>query len=381
MRTLEYKAPGVYVEEIFPPPALALRTGVPVFLGLTQLAPAQKGDPESHVLTCWPQFVQKFGEPVTPSFLPYALRGFFENGGRLCYVLPLRNSSEMILRQGLEALESWNSFDLVCAPDVMIDPSQAMALQKTILDFCEKTGDCFALLDSLGGTGVNEVLQQRQALRSTNGALYYPWVRITEGPDSTGGFVPPCGHVAGVYARSDRQIGVHKAPANEVLKGVVDLEYNVSRTDQEQLNPFGVNCLRAFPGRGIRVWGARTLSGLPAWTYVNVRRLFMTAARWCEQNLANMVFEPHHPRLWARIERALTAYFTDMFSRGALKGTTVREAFYVKCDAETNPAEVRESGRIVAEIGLAPTVPSEFVVVRIIHDATGTALARPNRSN
>jgi hypothetical protein len=249
------------------------------------------------------------------------------------------------------------------------------------LDFCEKTGDCFALLDSLGGTGVNEVLQQRQALRSTNGALYYPWVRITEGPDSTGGFVPPCGHVAGVYARSDRQIGVHKAPANEVLKGVVDLEYNVSRTDQEQLNPFGVNCLRAFPGRGIRVWGARTLSGLPAWTYVNVRRLFMTAARWCEQNLANMVFEPHHPRLWARIERALTAYFTDMFSRGALKGTTVREAFYVKCDAETNPAEVRESGRIVAEIGLAPTVPSEFVVVRIIHDATGTALARPNRSN
>jgi phage tail sheath protein FI len=140
---------------------------------------------------------------------------------------------------------------------------------------------------------------------------------------------------------------------------------------QAALNPIGVNAIRAFPGRGIRVWGARTLSSQAAWTYVSVRRIFLTAIRWIERNLGGVAFEPNDPQLWNRIGRELRVYFTALFRAGALQGRTPAEAFYVKCDAETNPPEVREAGRVVTEIGLAPASPNEFVVVRIIHGVGG----------
>ncbi len=127
----------------------------------------------------------------------------------------------------------------------------------------------------------------------------------------------------------------------------------------------------AFPGRGIRVWGARTLSSDSAWSYVNVRRLLLTAGRWLERNMSGITFEPNDETLWARIQRDLTVYFNDMFRRGALKGSTPQEAFYIRCDAQTNPPDAREAGTVVTEIGLAPAAPSEFVIVRIISDATG----------
>jgi phage tail sheath protein FI len=135
--------------------------------------------------------------------------------------------------------------------------------------------------------------------------------------------------------------------------------------------------LRAFPGRGIRVWGARTLSSDPAWTYVSVRRLFLTACRWIERNMVGAVFEPNDPRLWTRISRELTAYFNDLFRQGALQGRTPQEAFYIKCDAETNPLEIREAGSVITEIGLAPGLPNEFVIVRIIHGASGVTITGP----
>ena len=170
---------------------------------------------------------------------------------------------------------------------------------------------------------------------------------------------------------------MHKAPANEVIEGAVDLETAVSDGIQGDLNPAGVNCLRAFPGRGIRVWGARTVSQENAWIYVNVRRLFLTAGRWIERSMAGVVFEPHNLKLWGRITRELTAYFLDLFRSGALKGATAQEGFFVKCDAETNPPEVRDAGLVVTQIGLAPLVPSEFVVVRIVLGASGMTIAGP----
>jgi hypothetical protein len=160
---------------------------------------------------------------------------------------------------------------------------------------------------------------------------------------------------------------------------VVDLERAIDNKIQDQLNPIGVNCLRAFPGRGIRVWGARTLSTNEAWTYVNVRRIFLTAARWIDQNMTGYVFEPHTSDLWARITRDLTAYFTDLWRSGALVGSTPDEAFFVKCNAETNPDEDRDQGRVVAEIGLAPTTPHEFIVVRIIQLTSGINMEAPGR--
>ena len=158
---------------------------------------------------------------------------------------------------------------------------------------------------------------------------------------------------------------------------MIDLEWNLTDADQNYLNPKRVNCLRSFPGRGIRVWGARTLSGQDLWTYVNVRRLFLTAVRWIEWNMGAVVFEPNTPQLWARIERELGAYFRAQFRAGAFKGRTPEEAFYVKCDADTNPPELRDSGQVVTEIGLAPNLPFEFVVIRLIHGERGVSIAGP----
>jgi len=372
----DYRTPGVYLEEAFIAPPERLHTGVPVFLGFAQTTPDNPDDPRSLALIRWPEFEQKFGEPVADSYLAPAVHGFFENGGELCYVIPLEGATQPMLDKALSKLEAWDEIDLVCAPDIMTNAAEATALQQRVLDHCEKTNDRMAILDALPNAAVQQVLDQQQQLSGINGALYYPWVRV---PGGTGSdiLMPPCGHVAGIYARSDRRIGVHKAPANELLEGVLDLEFNLTHSQQAELNPNGVNCLRVFPGRGIRVWGARTLSQQASWIYVNVRRLFLTAGRWIERNTPGAVFEPNDSRLWARITRDLTAYFNELFRQGALKGRTAQEAFYVKCNAETNPAEVRDLGMVVTEIGLAPGVPNEFVVVHIIHGANGVQIAGP----
>jgi phage tail sheath protein FI len=282
----------------------------------------------------------------------------------------------------LGTLKALDTLDLVCAPDIMWprqgqapDEDEALRMQGEVLRHCDDTGDRFAILDSRPSASVEGALRQRRGLRGVNGALYYPWIKVSSIPGAAEPFVlaPPCGHVAGVYARTDQQTGVHKAPANEVLEGVLDLETNLTDTQQGELNPEGVNCLRAFPGRGIRVWGARTLAG-ELWVYVNVRRLFLTAARWIERNLADKVFEPNDPRLWEQIKRELTTYFNSLFRQGAIRGGTAQEAFYVKCDETTNPPEVREAGMVVTDIGLAIAKPNEFIVVRIIHSASGVTL-------
>ena len=405
-----YQSPGVYRRDVYPEPSAEMRTGVPVLLGYAETSQVNS----IQTLTLWPQFIESLGQPLPGGYLAFAVHGFFANGGQLCHVVRLNEqvNVEIALSQGLDAVTSIDTVDLVCAPDVMRqaemsstttdpiwaayharmpygpDPEGAVNMQGQILERCERLGDRFAILDSLPGASVEEVLAQREHLRvlaqrehlsGANGGLYYPWVRIMDSPVLSEGFVPPCGHVAGVYARSDLRVGVHKAPANDILESVLDLEISLSNAQQDLLNPKGVNCLRAFPGRGIRVWGARTLSPASAWTYVNVRRLFLTAARWIERNTLDLAFEPSDARLWTRIGRELTGYFTDLFQRGALKGRTPEEAFFVKCDAETNPREVRELGHVVTEIGLAPTVPNEFVVVRIIHGASGIVISGPTR--
>ena len=181
--------------------------------------------------------------------------------------------------------------------------------------------------------------------------------------------MPPCGHIAGVYSRTDSRVGVHKAPANEVLEEILKLEIYYSDDEQATLNDAGINCLRSFAGRGIRVWGARTLSGQPQWSYVNVRRLFLTLARWLKRNMNDLVYETNNQRLWERVRERLLDYCRNLFDQGALLGNSPAQAFFVKCDAETNTAETQEAGQVVAEVGLAPAVPAEFVVVRITQSA------------
>lgn len=413
MQQPTYASPGIYQEIRFTAPAAGLRTAVPLFLGLiseqafqahpdglsrralppnddlwlVRAANLSSSDTLPESFTRWSEFESQYGALAYDGFLSHAVRGFFENGGDLCFVQIICYASAAspvrAVSEGLRTIEGLDAIDLVCVPDILwpltvtppaVDRAAVLAVQTAVLSHCDTLGDRFAILDALPGATLEGVLQQRRELSGPNAALYYPWVKVMNGPSQTGNFVPPCGHVAGVYARSDKRAGVHKAPANESLEGVSDLETSVTNAQQGELNPEGINCLRAFPGRGIRVWGARTLSRDPNWIYVNVRRLFLTAGRWIERHQTGIVFEPNDAMLWARITRELTAYFNTLFQRGALQGRTAQEAFHVKCDAETNPPEVRNAGRVVAEIGLAPAVPGEFIVVRITHTAGGVTI-------
>jgi uncharacterized protein len=400
---LSNQTPGVYREDIFLEPTSALRTGVPVFLGYTEKSDVPLNT--ARLLTMWPQYEQHFGSLQADCYLAHAVAGFFQNGGSLCYVVRLEENERPpieALVQGLDMAATLDSIDLVCAPDIMSckghDSSKEsveavvadiIQMQGKLLEHCDRLGDRLAILDAVGDAGMAEVAEpgqqldavtkQRALLSGVNGALYFPWVGVRSPNNSGARFIPPSGHIAGIFSRTDQRSGVHKAPANEILEGVTDLQYPINNMEQGALNESGINCLRTFPGRGIRVWGARTLSHDPAWTYVNVRRLFLTAGRWIDRHMAGMVYEPNDPRLWARIGRELTTYFDGLFRQGALRGNTPEEAFYVKCDAETNPPDQREMGRVVTEIGLAPGIPAEFIVVRIMHGAGGITITGPVR--
>jgi len=280
-------------------------------------------------------------------------------------------------RQGLGALEALDDVTMVVVPDLMasfqaghIDLDGVRAVQGALLDHCERMKYRFAILDSPPGMSPQEIADWRKnkaGYDSKFGALYYPWIRIPSpfGTDAGNLAIPPSGHMAGIYARTDSQRGVHKAPANEVVMGAVGVELNVTKGEQDGLNPIGINCLRAFPGRGLRVWGARTLSSDPSWRYINVRRLFNFVEASIEGGTQWVVFEPNDQDLWARVRRDVSAFLRNVWRGGALFGATPEEAFYVKCDEELNPIEVRDAGQLIIEVGLAPVKPAEFVIFRI----------------
>lgn len=246
--------------------------------------------------------------------------------------------------------------------------------QGGLLAHCQKMGERFAILDSPRGAetgkGANRIEEWpdhfRLAPYSKYGALYYPWLR-EKAADFAGRdlFVPPSGHVAGIYARVENREGVGRAPANEPLDGVVEFEFCLNDSQQSILNPRGVNCLRSFPGRGLLVWGARTLSPDPLWRYVSVRRLALSIIKQILVNLRWTVFEPNDAALWRKIVATLTTYMRDLFRRGALTGAKPEEAFFVKCDAETNTPDVVAAGQAVTLVGFAPARPAEFIYVTI----------------
>lgn len=376
-------APGIYRQAVYPPVEPALLTGVPVFLGYAADGPLN----ETRMLSQWPQFGQIFGPAIETGYLAHAVRGFFENDGLICYVLRLNDDDPPVktLSEGLQTLTVLENVDLVCAPDTMrtnspsvsVNVDEVIAMQRTILDHCRQLGDRFAILDNIphniaAADGRPGFVEQSRTLISDWGALYFPWLSVPETAGSR--WVPPCGHIAGAYSRSDQRLGVHKAPANEPLNGVLDLRVNLGPQKLAELYATKINCLQALPGRGIRVRGARTLSNDPVWRYVNTRRVFLSIGRRIERFMAELVFEPNDIRLWVRIMRELTAFLDELFRHGALKGRTPEEAFFVKCDSETNPPAVTAAGRVVTEIGLALAVPAEYIIVRIIHGASGVTI-------
>lgn len=289
-------------------------------------------------------------------------------------------------RTGLGGLEALDDVRLVLCPDVMAgyDGSDASKervkmVQDAMIVHCERMRYRFAVIDAPPGLNAQQAKEWRMYVNfdSSYAAMYYPWIRIADlsGGGSTTKLVPPSGHLVGIYNRTDADRGVHKAPANEIVRGAIDLEINLSRGEQDVLNPIGVNCIRAFPGRGIRVWGARTLSSDGSWRYINVRRLFILVEASLDAGMQWVVFEPNDSNLWARVRRDVRSFLRVVWRSGALFGTTEDTAFYVKCDEELNPSEIRDLGQLIVEVGLAPVKPAEFVIFRISQWAGANAEA------
>jgi hypothetical protein len=333
------------------------------------------------------RFQDWLSQPSVFNFVA-GVNGFYDNGGAKSYVylMGVREVDGISIREnqadklGLYAFDDIDDMALMAAPGLM--PFQ----QKEMLEYCEIRKDRFAVLD---GPIVSDGSMDIPASAKGYGALYVPWVKITKpswykgsqdhikvtGPnrrklikcEKSELFVPPSGHITGIIARVDGERGVHKAPANELLLGITGLSQNINRIEQGQYNERGINVVRVFKDRGIRVWGARTLATKsdPSWKYINVRRLFimveqsvMIGAQWA-------VFEPNDHTLWKKLTRDVRAYLLRVWRSGALFGVTADEAFYVKCDDETNPRYLIDAGQVNVQVGICPVKPAEFVIFNI----------------
>lgn len=284
-------------------------------------------------------------------------------------------------RSGIAGLEAISEVTIVCAPDLMSAYQRGMiaeetltGLQKAMVEHCELMQNRVAVLDAPPGLDPQEVKDWREKtlmVDSSYAALYYPWIRVM-GPDGKLMSVPPSGHMAGVWARTDGTRGVHKAPANEVVRGAVQVAQDVTAGEQGLLNPKGINCIRSFGAMGIRAWGARTLAESDkSWQYINVRRFFNFVEASIQGGTNWAVFEPNDKSLWQRLKRDVGSFLMLQYRSGALFGDTPDQAFYVKCDAETNPPDVIDAGMVVTEIGMCPVKPAEFVIFRVAQLATG----------
>jgi uncharacterized protein len=410
------RPPGLYVEhhERARPDAPAWQSGVPVFVGF-----ADARAPLSDRVRQWgvafdqwdPGAFERLVAPAAGSFLAASVRGFFANGGSRCVVLAVPKPASAdrccdALLQLLERggpLDDRSDIDLVCIPDAAAASAPGGDGWRDVcaaaLDHCEHMGDRFAILDAPqewaagGGDSVSSMLHAAGSLRSAFGALYFPWVAADPSraqriqsigteqwrcpsaesavPAGALGFLPPCGHVAGLYARMDSVIGVQQSPANEAIEGAVDTSLRLTDDQHALLNEAGVNALRALRGRGVWVGGARTLSGHAGWTHISTARVVLDFKRWLAHGLRDVVFEPQTQDLWEHIRIRLVSRCLAMQSKGALAGSAAAPGFFVKCDAETNPIDERDLGRVVAHVGLAPQVPAEFILIRVVHDASG----------
>ncbi|MEH1771562.1 MAG: phage tail sheath family protein [Nostoc sp.] len=384
-----YQAPGVYVEEISSgsKPIAGVGTSIAGFIGRvddnvampnkpvrpTQLTESYALAPvnQPQLITSWERFKTGFGDfQEGNATLAHALFGFFNNGGTRCWVTRIADEiNPENVRAALETFKPIDEIAIVVVPGAVSDE-----VQNAILDHCEDTylQDRFAILDGRHEEVTNFNLT-KEAIQggtrdSSYGAIYFPWIEVFDPIAEKNIYVPPSGHIAGVYSRVDTERGVHKAPANEVIRGAEGVEIDVTKADQAGLNPDGINVIRKFSGNNnILIWGARTLASKedPEWQYINVRRLFLYLRESIDEGTQWAVFEPNDFKLWAKIRRNVSAFLTNVWRDGALFGKTAQEAFYVKCDEETNPPEVRDLGQVVTEIGVAVVKPAEFVIFRI----------------
>lgn len=399
-----YLAPDIYIEEVSggARPIQGVGTSTAGFVGVAPNINAHLN--EAFAINNWMQFVREYvSDGSTSTALSHAVYGFFQNSGQRCFVVNVGKGPAISGggrdRVGLDLFEPIDEIAIVAAPGYT-----DAASYDALLTHCEKLRDRVAILDAPDPVKDINLLTQVATAKARKpagaadaaapaapsggdsgglrarqsddgyGTFYFPWITVRD-PLAADNLVnvAPSGHMAGIWARSDGTRGVHKAPANEVVRGALNVTYSLTREEQGVLNQIGVNCIRFFGREGIYVWGARTLaSGSSEWRYLNVRRLFnmveksiLTSTRW-------IVFEPNNESLWKAIRRDITAFLNQIWRSGALLGRTPEEAFFVKCDEETNPPEVIDAGQVVTVIGIAPVKPAEFIIFRISQHVGGT---------
>jgi phage tail sheath protein FI len=355
-------------------PIEAVGTRTAAFLG-------EAPDPKAHVneavaINNWSEFVRKFTREDSPSTsLSNAVYGFFLNGGSRCYVVNAGKDGSIAGggrdRTGVDTLEGIDDVNMVAAPG-----RTGAADYESVMAHCEKMGDRVAILDPSPDATVESLTEiasvdpdggstEGRPRASSYAAFYYPRITVRDPLSGEVKAVDPSGHMAGVWARTDATRGVHKAPGNENVRGALGLTELLPRSAVEVLNPLGVNTILSTAVAGIRVMGARTLSSDPEWRYLNVRRLANQMKESIQQGTQWVLFEPNDYALWQAIRRDVGAFLSTYWRAGALFGRTPEEAFFVKCDEETNPPEERDLGRLTTIVGFAPAKPAEFVIFRI----------------
>ena len=264
-------------------------------------------------------------------------------------------------RSGLAAFLENVDVSIMAIPGVT-----APEVQAALIAHCENCKSCFAILDvPIDRKKTNDVVEFRDMYDTTSAAMYHPWLEMFDPLAKRSAYFPPSGAMAGIYARTDNERGVHKAPANEIVRGCTGLSCNYNEGEQDILNPKGVNLVRAFTGRGIRVWGARTMSSNGLWKYVNVRRLYIYIEESIKANTNWVVFEPNSEVLWGRVTRTIEMFLATCWRSGALAGSTPSEAYFVECGPTTMTQDDIDNGRLICNIGIAAVKPAEFVIFRI----------------
>lgn len=349
----------------------------------------QKDDPEDQDAPVWLDFDPTTSADPVSQFLPALLvaamqansNGRLQNGhdgvlpGPDDFMGDEADPDELTKKAtGLEALGEIDDIAIVAIPDSgdMGDVDISFSIADKLVAHATKEKYRIAIIDGPVGSSLNEIRTFRGRFDSKYGAMYYPWIRIfdplerfSQGAPPKQLNLPPSGFVAGIYARNDITRGVHKAPANEIIRGLTRFEININKGRNEVINPEGINALRFFEGRGYRVWGARTISSDPEWKYVNVRRLFIFIEHSIDKSTQWAVFEPNNSRLWNNIRRTVEDFLLVLWRDGALIGATPEDAFFVRCDRTTMTQNDLDNGRLICLIGVAPVKPAEFVIFRI----------------
>jgi phage tail sheath protein FI len=378
----QYVAPGVYVEEVpFRAKSIeGVSTSTAAFVGPTLTGPTTS---PPALLTSYGDFERVYGGSGDLGFAPrlnfiaHGVRAFFNEGGQRLYVARVAAAKKPPTlagyRKALTLLADLPDVSAVAAPGVTeFSPALADGVVGALIAHAEQMKYRVAVLDVPAGRDVAQASAYRAKFDSKFAALYYPWI-VTANP----GFnlalpgsppeltLPPSPFICGIYARTDIQRGVAKAPANEIVQSALRFERAVTQADQDVLNPLGINCLRFFVGRGNRVWGARTISSDPEWKYISVRRYFNYLERSIDQGTQWVVFEPNNEDLWAKVRDAIASFLYNEWQSGALMGKKPEEAYFVKCDRTTMTQNDLDNGRLVCLVGVAPLRPAEFVIFRI----------------